>query len=1021
MGPGDSKYEEVVSLVLDSASFNRDVTDVYNTFKRNADNITRELQVATDQGVRFYVNMQKAAASAVKTMYGDVLNTKETLNNSLREIAEKEDAIRKQQYKDEAARLRQSVAEKVAATENAENKIRSLNKSVAADLANIAREEARQETVAREQAVRRSVALIQERRNAENRAHLLQMREINEYISAENRAARAAIQSELAGTRSTPNRINAAAQVASRMGLPGSGMLTDMAYAGSNAGRAMGGISGSGVAAIGVLTALTGGIMAAISAGSKLEDSLASMATLMNGAGQNTAMFHANLEMLTEQASILSVKFNKDINEVVRGFKEALSAGIDEADIFKFSDTAGTLANAIGTDIQSTTNVLTTFKDAYGLTINDLTAVNNQLFKAIDVGKISVQQLNGNIGKLIPTAATAGISITDMLSGVAALSRIMPTNQAITSLNKLIEDIVTPSDKAAKAFKELGIETGQAQFQIKGLGGVIEELAYKSQGKLDILGQLFPEQRGLRAAGGLSKMLDLFHGINKEIAGSTDSMIAFEASIVATDTASNKLGRFWKSQWNEVTVGANKFLEVLSKITTTMVPGGESYFDEIMWGDRGMTDQAKFVAEAVAAEKQRLNEIAEINRLENEKQSADALSIGNSISAIHPAIQKSIDLTEKFGTKLNELGESDKWRVDVVNNYDKMTAEIIARMEKRKEEIVKISQEMFRAYGGDPLDYAQKAQSSVDTANQDDADLLAGILKNRNEVANVDTAQSKWKDMWGKLSDIAVDALGAITKEGEKILAQKSKIAQDALSEFDKLYKKDTELYEAAEKKKAAIQEKYSQKIMKIEEDRIASINKLNDLNREWENDKHAGDPNALARNARKQREQSTAELRTYVDNGGGDARRIAMLRDDIIKALSIEHDNSGNAKSDIWVKLEAALLELFNKGAANETKNVQAKEAKEIASNAYNRMSPEEIARAAAAKTNAKQQDAVNVKQEISLELSVNANGIIDEKGLKFLEREMIKRIALAQKQNVDNTNLPRSGYPDRSPADAP
>lgn len=1016
---GDSGYEEVLSLVVDVAAFNRDVADVYNTFKRNSENITRELQVTTDQGIKFYANMQKAAANAVKTMFGDIKSTKETLNKSLQEIADREDAQRKQAYKDESARLRQSVSEKVAAIEASQARIAALNKAVAADISRVSIAEIRKEELARDQAVKKSLRLIQDRREAEARAHRMQMQEVREYIAAEGAAAAAAIAATAAAQRQARSRVGAAAQVASHMGIPGSGMLSNMAYASSNAAGAAGGMSAGAMAAVAGVTALVGAVGAMIKAGSDLEDSLASMSTLMQGAGQNTATFRANLEMLTEQAAVLSVKFNKDINEVVRGFKEALSAGIDEADVAKFADASGTLANAIGTDIQSTTNVLTTFKDAYGLTIDELTAVNNQLFKAIDVGKISVTQLNSSIGKLIPTAATAGISITDMLSGVAALSRIMPTNQAITSLNKLIEDIVHPSDKAAKAFKELGIETGQAQFQIKGLGGVLSELASKSGGKLDVLGQLFPEQRGLRAAGGLSKMLDLFKEINKEIGGSADSMIALEAAIVATDTASNKMGRAWKGIWNDLTIGANDFIEAVSKIGLAL-SGDDAAFEEMMFGDRGMKEQARFVAEAVAAEKAKQNAVAAERQKAAAEQTAGFDQIGASVEAIHPHLQKSIDAVKKFNDQLFELGDSDKWRFQVVQNFDKMTAEIIARMEARKAEIVKVSQEMFLAYGGDPADYAKNSQKAVDEANSDDSQLLDSILKQREAAASPSVLKSQWSEFVGKITEEGKKILKSVTDLGKKIMDEKAEIAKRAFSEFDKLYKKDTELYEAAEKKKAAIQEKYSDKIKKIEEDRIQSINKLHDLTKSWEFDQHRGDPNSMARTARRQREQSTNELRDYVGNGGSDERHIQMLRDDIIKALTMEHDNSDNTRSSKWTAIQAEIEDLLLKAFGNTTKASKEKEKKELASANYNRMSPEEMAKLAADKANQKQEDKQIVNQDLQINLTVTANGLVDDKGLNYLTSTLIKRIATAQKNSTDRTNQPRSGYPDRTSSDA-
>ena len=330
-------------------------------------------------------------------------------------------------------------------------------------------------------------------------------------------------------------------------------------YAGGNVANmlaANGGLSASisavgatAIVATGAIAAFAGAVAAPIVLGFNalaFNKQLADMSTLL---GDATLSAHALRVQMNETMSDIignSAKFNRSLGDTVEGFKTALSSGIEEKDLAQFGDIAGILASATGAGFSDATNILTTFKDSYGLAVGEMTKVNDLLVSAVDRGKFSINQLITGLGRVIPIAANTGVSMKELMGTLAGVSRGLRTETAIIGMAGAIQDIVNPTDKAAEVMRKYGVEFGATALKAKGLQGVLDDILDKTGRSPDILGKIFSDDRSQRVVTQYANTTELIKKETQTVSDATGN------AIEASNRALNTFGSNIESMWNAI-------------------------------------------------------------------------------------------------------------------------------------------------------------------------------------------------------------------------------------------------------------------------------------------------------------------------------------------------------------------------------------------------------------------------------------------------------------------------------------
>ena len=280
----------------------------------------------------------------------------------------------------------------------------------------------------------------------------------------------------------------------------------------------------------------TGIVSASILAFAQLEKGLAEISTLFGVMGQDAKVLQ---ERIKETVQVLQSEFGQSTAAAIKATYDAVSAGIKETDLGGFMRDAAKLAIAGVTDISQSVDVLTSVVNAYGMSASDANDVSDKLFTAVKLGKTTITELSGSIGRLAPIASAAGLSLDEMLSGVAGLTaQGLSTEEAVTGMRGAITAMLKPTTDAQKAMKELGVDISASALQSKGFAGILEDVARATGGNAEAMAKLFPEIRGMNAMLALTSEQGLAKfntGMNdmRDSAGATENAFGVMSDTIA--------------------------------------------------------------------------------------------------------------------------------------------------------------------------------------------------------------------------------------------------------------------------------------------------------------------------------------------------------------------------------------------------------------------------------------------------------------------------------------------------------
>mgnify|MGYP000300195622 CR=1 FL=1 len=216
----------------------------------------------------------------------------------------------------------------------------------------------------------------------------------------------------------------------------------------------------------------------------------ANVATLIN---TQTPIGVKQLKILKQQIFALRPELGS-ATELTRGLYQALSAGAEPAQAVKLVGEAALFAKAGLTDTLTAVDILTTVINAYGLSAEEAAAVSSTLFKTIELGKITGQELAASLGRVIPIAANLNVSLPELNAALATMTKSgLSTAEAVTSLRAILKTLTSP--EATKRFEKLGISQAKMRDIVAkdGLNAALTELGKHLKGSAAATTDLFRE------------------------------------------------------------------------------------------------------------------------------------------------------------------------------------------------------------------------------------------------------------------------------------------------------------------------------------------------------------------------------------------------------------------------------------------------------------------------------------------------------------------------------------------------
>ncbi len=185
----------------------------------------------------------------------------------------------------------------------------------------------------------------------------------------------------------------------------------------------------------------------------------------------------------------LSTKVPQSASVLAKGLYEIASSGYDGKDAMLILEASARAAAAGLTDTNTAADAATTVLNAYGMKATEVGRMQDIMFQAVKLGKLTYEQLAGSLSTVASTAAAAKVPFEQVAGAYATMTKAgITADEAATALNQVLLSYISPAKEAKDAAKALGIDLSATALSTKGLSGVMAELASKvgiSEAELD--------------------------------------------------------------------------------------------------------------------------------------------------------------------------------------------------------------------------------------------------------------------------------------------------------------------------------------------------------------------------------------------------------------------------------------------------------------------------------------------------------------------------------------------------------
>jgi TP901 family phage tail tape measure protein len=234
----------------------------------------------------------------------------------------------------------------------------------------------------------------------------------------------------------------------------------------------------------------------------------------------------------------MSKKFPQTAKELADGLYDIASSGFQGADGLKVLEASAKAASAGMTTTAVSAKGITAVLNAYGLEAEDAAAVSDTMFKIVDKGVITFEELSSTVGDWVGMAKAANLSFNEAGGAIAYMTtKGISAAEAGVSLQRMLTGIIKPSEEMATVIKNAGFESGEMMLKTLGLTGSMKVLNEATGGSITKLIELIPEIRGVRGANALLgagyEDLTKFVGEFNDTLGSTDIALAEQSKALS--------------------------------------------------------------------------------------------------------------------------------------------------------------------------------------------------------------------------------------------------------------------------------------------------------------------------------------------------------------------------------------------------------------------------------------------------------------------------------------------------------
>lgn len=192
-------------------------------------------------------------------------------------------------------------------------------------------------------------------------------------------------------------------------------------------------------------------------------------------------------------------------------------SGLSIREINQSLGSVALLATASGSSLATAADVFTSALGVFRLRAQESASIANQMVAALNLSKLTMEQLALGIQYAANVAADSNISFTELTAALSTMANagIRSGSTLGTGLRQLMIDLENPSEKLTERLRSLGLTTDDVNIRTRGLGGALRTLRDAGFSTVDALSSM--EVRAANAFAALSRGLDDMRGLEEQI------------------------------------------------------------------------------------------------------------------------------------------------------------------------------------------------------------------------------------------------------------------------------------------------------------------------------------------------------------------------------------------------------------------------------------------------------------------------------------------------------------------------
>lgn len=189
---------------------------------------------------------------------------------------------------------------------------------------------------------------------------------------------------------------------------------------------------------------------------SRTEKDLSRVSTMLDRTSMGSGKYQSTLSGYQKSVKSLAVEYGQTTGTLYTGLYDILSASIDSAKAVDVLTISARAAEAGFTTTATSVDFTTSVLNAYRLSADQASRVNDVAFATVARGKTTYEELAAGIGDVVSTAASSKIGLEQLGAMLATVTRQgIKTNKAFTDIGALFIQFAKQTDLARKTWYEM--------------------------------------------------------------------------------------------------------------------------------------------------------------------------------------------------------------------------------------------------------------------------------------------------------------------------------------------------------------------------------------------------------------------------------------------------------------------------------------------------------------------------------------------------------------------------------------